>query len=114
MLSKREFWFRHVEAWRRGNLAQIEYARKHNLSVKSFGYYRRRYFREQEGFSTDAGTPKLLSVSVIPEVPAQTDAESQAVSAGITLTSPGGFRIELSTGFHPRTLQQVLKLLEAA
>ena len=41
MSSKRQFCFQHIEAWRKSQMAQAEYARQHNLSIKSFGYYRR-------------------------------------------------------------------------
>ena len=60
MASKREFWFQHVEAWRKGRMAQSEYARKHNLSIKSFGYYRRRYFQEKEQTTGQLGSPIIL------------------------------------------------------
>ncbi len=115
MSSKREFWFRHIEAWRKGRLAQSEYARKHNLSIKSFGYYRRRYFKEQELTASQTVKTNLLPVTVIPEaVTAAKSTVPDVANSGITLISPGGFRIALAAGFDPQTLQQVLKMLEAA
>ncbi len=113
MSSKREFWFRHIETWRKSRLAQSQYARKHNLSIKSFGYYRRRYFKELA--TSQNVTTNLLPVTVIPEaVTAATSAASEVANPGITLTSPGGFRIALASGFDPQTLQQILKMLEVA
>ncbi len=115
MSSKREFWFRHIETWRKSRLAQSEYARKHNLSIKSFGYYRRRYFKEQELATSQNVTTNLLHVTVIPKaVTADKSAVPDVATPGITLTSPGGFRIALALGFDPQTLQQILKMLEVA
>ena len=115
MVSKREFWFRHIEAWRKGRMGQSEYARTHDLSIKSFGYYRRRYFREQQQAAPQPANTSLLPVTVIPEpVTEDTPDESAITTPGITLTSPGGFRIELSTGFNQKALKQILKMLEGA
>ena len=109
MSSKREFWFKHIEAWCKSQLAQAEYARQHNLSIKSFGYYRRRYFQQRQA-QTETTRPTLLPVSV-----AADEAIKPASSTpGITLTSPGGCRIELAAGFDPAALKQVLSILEVA
>ncbi len=114
MSSKREFWFRHIETWRKGRLAQSEYARKHNLSIKSFGYYRRRYFKEQELATSQTVKTNLLPVTVIPEAVTATEPAVPGVAnSGITLISPRGFSVALASGFDPQT-QQVLKMLEAA
>ncbi len=115
MSSKREFWFRHIETWRKGRLAHSEYARKHNLSIKSFVYYRRRYFKEQELAASQTVKTNLLPITVIPEtVTTATSAAPEVENSGITLISPGDLRIALASGFDPQTLQQVLKILEAA
>ena len=100
MSSKRQFWFQHIEAWRKSQMTQTEYARQHNLSIKSFGYYRRRYFREQQA-QTEATRPTLLPVSVVTDEAVKPGEPS---APGITLTSPGGCRIELATGFDPVAL----------
>ena len=113
MASKREFWFQHVEAWRKGRMAQSEYARKHNLSIKSFGYYRRRYFQEKEQIASPAKNASLLPVTLIPD--AITEARPtvpDVITPGISLVSPGGFRIELAVNFDPQSLQKVLRMLE--
>ena len=109
MSSKRQFWFQHIEAWRKSQMAQAEYARQHNLSIKSSGYYRRRYFREQQA-QTEATRPTLLPVSVVTDEAVKPEPSAP----GITLTSPGGCRIELAAGFDPAALKQVLNILEVA
>jgi hypothetical protein len=40
--KKQAFWERHIELWRNSSLTQVEYCRQNNLSIKSFGYWKRR------------------------------------------------------------------------
>ena len=94
-------------------MAQSEYARKHDLPIKSFGYYRRRYFRELEQATSQPTNTSLLPVTVISEpVTEDKPGTSTMTMPGITLTSPVGFRIEQSTGFDQKVLKQVLTMLE--
>lgn len=37
MKQGREWWSRHVAAWRASGLSQVEYCRRHNVVVGSFG-----------------------------------------------------------------------------
>ncbi len=110
MSTKRQFWFQHIEAWQQSQLSQSEYARQHGLSIKSFSYYRRRFVQEHQQSQQEPSVP-LLPVSVVPEEPVGSPAQTVP---GITLSSPGGFRIELAPGFDSQALQAVLQLLEAA
>ena len=108
MSNKREFWFNHIEAWRKSKMAQTEYARLHNLSIKSFGYFRRRYFHDQKT-QTESKPPTLLPVSLVSD----DDIKPASSFPGITLTCPGGYRVELASGFEPAALKQVLNILGA-
>ena len=58
MSAKRDLWFQHINAWQESELSQAEYVRQHNLSAKSFGYYRRRYFKSQHA---QMAKPKITS-----------------------------------------------------
>lgn len=110
MPSKRQFWIEHIKAWSNSDMTQAEYARQHNLPIRSFGYYRRRYFHGKQQAQAETTRTTLLPVTVVadePTKPAMTE-------PGITLQSPCGFRIELAAGFDPVALQQVLKALEVA
>lgn len=42
MGGKADFWKGHLEAWDLGGLTQVTYCREHDLSLASFGYWRRR------------------------------------------------------------------------
>lgn len=107
MSNKQQFWFQHIQQWQQSGLSQAEYARQQTLSIKSFGYYRRRYAQK----TIDKAPASLLPVNVSNDKP--DDSSAQPSGSGITLTSPTGFRIELAPGFNPQTLQAVLRTLEA-
>ena len=105
-----DFWKHHVRAWNKSGLSQAEYARNHQLSVKTFGYHKRRYAEKTVQHAHDSIEPKpLIPVSV-----AQEPAPEYLSETGITLISPGGFRVELTSGFNAEALKQVLSLLEVA
>ncbi|MFK0572884.1 IS66 family insertion sequence element accessory protein TnpA [Endozoicomonas sp.] len=89
MSSKRMFWFQHIEAWHTSDLSQAEYARQHQLSIKSFGYYRRRYVGEHEQPQSNTVKATLLSVHIEPEV----SSKPQPSATGISLTYPEVFAL---------------------
>ena len=108
MSAKRDLWFQHINAWQESELSQAEYVRQHNLSAKSFGYYRRRYFKSQHA---QMAKPKITSL-----LPVQLEDESEPLAeeqSSILLTTPRGYRIELSSGFNADALQRVIRVLEA-
>jgi hypothetical protein len=109
MSEKRDFWFQHINAWQVSDLSQAEYVRQHNLSAKSFGYYRRRYFQSQPAEIADPGHSPLLPVQLEDE----SDIQSEHRNC-IILTTPNSYRIELPYGFDTATLQRVIRVLEAA
>jgi hypothetical protein len=39
MSRDREFWRRHVEAWRESGMTQVAYSRRHRISKGSLGYW---------------------------------------------------------------------------
>ena len=63
--QKRQYWLNHIEAWQDSDLSQIEYARRHNLSVKTFQYHKR-----QQSLLTPASKPAQAVVPVVVEPPA--------------------------------------------
>ena len=74
MSDKRPFWFRHIEAWQQSGLSQAEYARQHELSLSTFGYYRHCYLKESKPESVQ--TPvSMLPVNVTDEALAEPSAQ---------------------------------------
>ncbi|MCW7554037.1 hypothetical protein NX722_15700 [Endozoicomonas gorgoniicola] len=108
-----DFWKNHIHAWNKSGLSQTEYARKHQLSVKTFGYHKRRHFNQAVIESVQDSQP-LIPVSIAEEPVSKKQAPAETTETGISLISPGGFRVELAAGFDPDALKQVLNLLEVA
>jgi hypothetical protein len=42
MSGKQDFWEEHIKAWQAGGHTQTRYCREHQLSLASFGYWRRK------------------------------------------------------------------------
>lgn len=101
--QKRQHWLNHIEAWQASDLSQAEYTRRHNLSVKTFQYHKRRYSQTP----TDT-TPAQTIVPVVVETP---EAVTVPATSGITLVTPQGIKIELETGFNSDCLKRLLKAL---
>ena len=81
-----EFWAAHVAAARLEAIPASEYARQHNLSVKSLYYWRQKLAREEEtGAPVCAG--KFVALRVAPGGPH---------SNNCTLALPSGLRLEMS------------------
>ena len=108
-----DFWKHHILAWKKSGLSQAEYARKHNISVKTFGYHKRRHF-SRDVIQSAPDSKLLIPVSIAEEPASKVPVPEKTAETGITLISPGGLRMELSTGFDTSALKQVLNILEVA
>lgn len=108
-----DFWKNHIHVWNKSGLSQSEYARKHQISVKTFGYHKRRHFNHAVIQSAPDSKP-LIPVSIAEESVSKKQAPAETTETGISLISPGGFRIELTAGFDPVALKRVLNTLEVA
>ena len=101
--QKRQYWLNHIEAWQASDLSQSEYARRHNLSVKTFQYHKR-----QQSLVAPASKSDQTLVPVVVESPAVSTAP---VTSGITLSMPKGVRVELEPDFDAACLKRLLEVL---
>jgi hypothetical protein len=100
--QKRRDWNAHINDWQASRLSQAEYCRRHELKFHRFVYWRR----------------KLASKAAIPISLVQVPAAAVARAAGYGLR-PAALRvalapdlcIEVSPGFDPLTLKQVVAAL---
>lgn len=115
-------WKRHLDTWHGTGLSQAEFCRQYRLSVKSFGYWKRRFARDAA--SVDA-TPTIVALPMerfmptdAPSTPqvslsAQSrTARSDAPAASLVLGTRNGFRIEIPDDFHPPLLEKLIMTLE--
>ena len=83
-----EFWRRHLEAWHRSDLTQRDYCVTYGLGERAFCRWRR---KERQAVATANSSLTLVPVSL--------DASSSG--SVVRLTSPGGWRIEITGGSAP-------------
>ena len=75
--AKHKHWQQHIQAWQNSQLSQAAYCHKHDLSLASFGYWRKRLKSE-------------LPAKIIPVV-------REPSIVGVQLRSPRGWQIALPT-----------------
>ncbi len=94
--DKREHWRAHSEAWQESGQTQGEYCKQHELKLKTFAYWRRR-------FKAESTTVRLV------QLPTGTLQQSQGST--LRLLIDGRYTIEVADGFNPATLSRVLEVL---
>jgi len=99
--GRRRFWQQHLQNWKSSGLSQAKYCRQHELSLKSFVYWK----RKDKGLST--------AVCLV-EVPVQRQSKVSypPYSSSLSLVVGSHYRIELDRGFDTQVLDQLLGFLE--
>lgn len=94
--DKNEYWRTHVGVWKQSGINQAEYCRRHELSVKIFGYWKRKLCRKSAGVS-------FMPVSIKPP-------HISSVKSGsfLRLVTCNGLSIEVGDGFNPAALRMLL------
>ena len=82
--QKRQHWLNHIKAWQASDLSQAEYTRRHNLSVKTFQYHKRRYSQTFANI-----TP---AQTIVPVVVEPSESLTAPLTSGITLVTPQGIK----------------------
>jgi hypothetical protein len=89
--QKQTFWQQHIQAWQNSSLSQSAYCAKHELSLASFGYWRKRV--------------KLSSPQkIIPVV-------RETTVVGVQLRSPGGWQVALPANVSLAMLRELMASL---
>ena len=100
--QKRPDWKTHIVSWQASRVSQAEYCRRHGLKFHQFVYWRRKF------------TPKPSPPLSLVQVPLATVARAAgyfAPSAALRVALAPDVCIEVSPGFDPATLQQVVAAL---
>ena len=101
MKRTREFWRRHVEAWRNSGLSQKEYCRRHRLLKGTLGYWSSTLGRE------NCSGSELVEVGL-----AAVEAKPAAPSRPIEVVVEGRYLMRLWPGTDRDHMQEVLSVLE--
>ena len=115
--AREKFWRRTVRRQERSGLAVPDFCRREGLKDWTFRWWRQELARrdqqpspaprgEQEGEPTDAA-PAFLPVRVV-----DLEAVATRTAPPIEIVLPGGPTVRVPSGFDPRTLGDVLALLE--
>jgi|OpeIllAssembly_1097287.scaffolds.fasta_scaffold485029_3 hypothetical protein len=101
MKHDREFWTRHVEAWRASGLTQASYSRRRRLNRGTLGYWASALKR------SGAAAAPLVEVG-------RADVTQPRPSTPIELGVEGGrYLLRLWPGVDPAHLREVLSALES-
>ena len=99
--GKRRYWEKHLKEWRESGLSQAEYCRRHDLRVYQFTYWKKRL---------NSGTPAgVEAVELV--VGGLGFSPGGACSPIRIMVGNGRFQIEVTTGFEPSLLRQVVRIL---
>jgi len=99
---KRRDWNTHITSWQTSRLSQTEYCRRHELKFHQFVYWRRKF----------ASTPAIpISLVQVPAAAVARAAGFGSRSSALRVALAPDLCIEVSPGFDPPTLQQVVTTL---
>jgi hypothetical protein len=98
--EKRRHWQGHIKFWQQSGLSQAEYCRRNSLSIKSFGYWKRKDSRSSRG--------QLNFFPLVLTNPVVTPCHA---FFHLTLQEKR-FTIEIKEGFSPATLKKLILSLE--
>ena len=91
--EKRIYWQQHIDTWRGGNLSQKAYCQAHQLSLPTFGYWRKR-------LAVAAPPSKLVPVYAANN------------SAAVKLHLPGGICLEAAAEAMADLLPGIYRMLQ--
>jgi hypothetical protein len=100
--QKRGFWSTHITSWQASRVNQTEYCRRHELKFHQFVYWRQKFAPKP------AAAVSLVQVPVA-AVEYATGCNPWPTTLRVTLAPD--LCIEVSPGFEPPTLQQVVTAL---
>lgn len=95
--KSRSWWAAKVRAWNRSGLTAARFAAKHRLSENSL-----RWWKWKLGGGEELEPEQFVEVAM----------DGHASSAGLELTSPGGWTIRLPSGFEADELARVVSVVE--
>jgi hypothetical protein len=100
--QKRQYWSTHITEWQASRLSQTEYCRRHELKFHQFVYWRRKFAPQT-----------AIPISLV-QVPAAAVARASSYfspSTALRVALAPDVCIEVSPGFDPPTLLQVVTAL---
>jgi hypothetical protein len=102
MTRKQRYWKKHITAWQDSGLSQAAYCRDHGLSIKVFGYHKRK-------LASVCEVQEVIPVphSAVPLIP------NVICNRPIKLYVRDNLRLDIEPGFCQQTLKRILKVVGA-
>jgi len=98
--QKRSYWKQQIEQWQQTGLTQAEYCRRNNLKHHQLVYWKKRYLNTQSDVSFAA-----VQLEDLLDIPAPADQSS------LTVVIDNQFKVEVTEGFDPQLLRQLIVAL---
>lgn len=98
--EKRRYWQGHIESWRQSGLSQAEYCRRQSLSIKTFGYWKRKQGKTIPG-----------DLKFFPLFLSNPQHVQEPLKLQLTLQKKR-FTIEIREDFSPTLLKKIILSLE--
>ncbi len=98
--EKQKFWKSHIAGWGQSGDTQSDYCRNNGLSIKTFGYWKRKLCSKREA------AVSFVPVSIKRAYPVSVNA-----GASLRLVVGNGYGIDIGDGFKPDTLRRLLDTL---
>ncbi|MBI3605206.1 MAG: hypothetical protein HY202_04165 [Nitrospirae bacterium] len=96
--GKHRFWQAHIETWKQSGINQSAYCRGKSLSLRSFGYWKKKFFRKPPLTFVPVTIKRFLPPAYQP-------------GTSLRLLTYSGYGIEIGDGFNPETLRKLLETL---
>jgi hypothetical protein len=98
--QKRSYWKQQIEQWQQTGLTQAEYCRRNNLKHHQLVYWKKRYLKTQSDVSFAA-----IQLEDLLDIPAPAD------QASLTVVIDNSLKVEVTEGFDPQLLRQLIVAL---
>jgi len=98
--QKRSYWKQQIEQWQQSGLTQAEYCRRNNLKHHQLAYWKKRCLKTQTDVSFAA-----VQLEDLLDTPALAD------QAALTLEIDNLFKVQITEGFDPELLRQLIAAL---
>ena len=104
--QSRSFWKQHVQTWEESGITQAAYCKAHELQIKRFGYWKRKFIGTESQSSQSSHF-----VQIKPVVPSQL-IETMGSKTTLSIQLPNQFRIEGVTQHNLSLIKQLAEVLQ--
>jgi len=98
MMTRRDKMFGYINDWENSNLSQVNFCKKNDISLGTFGYWRTKYLRKEK---TDSSVKVFKPIKLLPRK-----------ENNYKITYPNGVCISLSSDIDKYELAKLIRCLD--